>query len=1121
MTCAEPFEMAADSRPETQASTAAESDWALLRRHFQAGDAGAMEELFRRHADVAYRVALGFGLNSVDAEDALQSAFLQVLQNGERCLSQGASESNIRGWIMSIVVNTCRMELRSKASRAEREANAEIPREAPAVDAQKAEEIRAAVHLAKGLPERYRLPVWLHYLEGYTFKEVAGALALPEGTVRMQASRGLEQLRDALTTSGFAVTTVALPELLASALLPTAPAAVSASVKVLIAKSLVAKTQAAIAASAGTKAATGVAKLTLSKALIGVGVLVLAGSAALTIHKMRSGVPSPFETAGDVPPATAPKPAPYPLTTISGWMLDDDTGKPVANMKLLAMIGQDGLIQAAPGEPVLHGFPTTTTDADGRYRISFMLPTTQRQAITIQPDTIEERFTPVAVNVYQGETVNAPVILRTPFAKLHGHVVDADGKPIAGAQVIQTYNTGRATTTDATGAFTDEKGVASGVDWTVAAPGYEVTRFSHEAGAAGDKGAELRVTKKCKAVTGRVVDGEGKPAAKVQICCTRSANTVPYWSTVSDADGRFTMATMPQPGSAVLWPKRDGHDAGLPVDVKPGDTDVTVKLFASGRLEVVVKDAEGKPQAGVTIWGGPKVMQTVDTRVHGTTNEQGIFVSEIVPVGTYGISPSSRNVPGGTLSAAASEFTIEAGKTAKVAFTMRLDPAAAAKKAEGIKASGVLVDADGNPILHAYVHVCLKRAAKAPAQQDELYLGQVLTDVTGHFETVLILHSLDRIMEQHRMFEEKIEAPAKVNQVRFVATLESDINVLHRQSPREFQGGTSRVLDLSASYLVDSTVEWPEKDASCDAGKLASTVPGERVVPLAFADDTPAWRNRKPCVASTCLDESGKAVPCRALPPRSPRDSGFPVAVRSKNAVRVTLVNRFDDSAVAAIPADTGREASVTASFPSARHLEYTIVDEKDNPVSGMQLFAYGDPDPFHNTSSDYTLVSGPDGKITIDLSARAAGKFNLLCFEKLNFQPFHGVLIAGTTPLTQTIRLKNSDAEISGRVLDAQGHPVTAANVSFHASLGLENVSTLRELPLDENGSFRFAVPAGLDIQLKASSGGLSGESEQLKITPGQKLTVDVKIGAPKPPVQRHPQPAKPPAPPPSSSDF
>jgi len=49
-----------------------------------------------------------------------------------------------------------------------------------------------------GLDEKYRLPVVLHYIEGFKTAEIAAMLRLPEGTVKTRLRRAREILREEL-----------------------------------------------------------------------------------------------------------------------------------------------------------------------------------------------------------------------------------------------------------------------------------------------------------------------------------------------------------------------------------------------------------------------------------------------------------------------------------------------------------------------------------------------------------------------------------------------------------------------------------------------------------------------------------------------------------------------------------------------------------------------------------------------------------------------------------------------------------------------------------------------------------------------------------------------------------
>jgi RNA polymerase sigma-70 factor, ECF subfamily len=235
-------------------------DAALLRAYSERGDRQAMNVLFARHADAAYRVALRCCRNAADAEDAVQTAFIEVLRHSAKY----RGESAVRPWIFGFVVNATRHKAREEGRRAAREERASVSGEVAPDDRALQDAVR---HAVQDLPEHYRLPVWLHYCEGLSSPEVADALSLSENTVRSQLSRGVEELRTALVTSGMAVTSVALVGTLATAATESAPATLTSSLSGLASSASPAAVKAGVLAkvAAGTMAAAAI--LTTAAAL--------------------------------------------------------------------------------------------------------------------------------------------------------------------------------------------------------------------------------------------------------------------------------------------------------------------------------------------------------------------------------------------------------------------------------------------------------------------------------------------------------------------------------------------------------------------------------------------------------------------------------------------------------------------------------------------------------------------------------------------------------------------------------------------------------------------------------------------------------------------------------------
>jgi len=75
------------------------SDLELLRGFYKDRSSEAMALLFERHVDSAYRVATAYLGNSADADEVVQTAFLQVLTRGQGCSER--DDSNVKGWLMT------------------------------------------------------------------------------------------------------------------------------------------------------------------------------------------------------------------------------------------------------------------------------------------------------------------------------------------------------------------------------------------------------------------------------------------------------------------------------------------------------------------------------------------------------------------------------------------------------------------------------------------------------------------------------------------------------------------------------------------------------------------------------------------------------------------------------------------------------------------------------------------------------------------------------------------------------------------------------------------------------------------------------------------------------------
>jgi RNA polymerase sigma-70 factor (ECF subfamily) len=156
-----------------------------------------------------------------DAEDAIQDALLKAYRAFDQLEHAAAGPA----WLSSILVNVCRDRGRARA-RAPAEVSIEsvgefslyrkVADEDPFpysdslhldfLEQFGPEDVRAVL---EGLPDRYRIPLVLVYVDGFATKEVARLLDTPLGTVLAQLHRGRKlferQLWDYAEQNGFLV----------------------------------------------------------------------------------------------------------------------------------------------------------------------------------------------------------------------------------------------------------------------------------------------------------------------------------------------------------------------------------------------------------------------------------------------------------------------------------------------------------------------------------------------------------------------------------------------------------------------------------------------------------------------------------------------------------------------------------------------------------------------------------------------------------------------------------------------------------------------------------------------------------------------------------------------------
>lgn len=161
-------------------------DRELVQRHVE-GDPEAFGELFHRHRDRMWAVALRTTGQPELAADCVQDAFISAFRRA----SSYRGDAAVTTWLHRIVVNACLDRLRrERPTRQLPESDLPDPR-----DDQSVLEVRLDVREALDrLPEGQRLALVLVDLHGLSMTEAAEVLQVAEGTVKSRCSRGREAM---------------------------------------------------------------------------------------------------------------------------------------------------------------------------------------------------------------------------------------------------------------------------------------------------------------------------------------------------------------------------------------------------------------------------------------------------------------------------------------------------------------------------------------------------------------------------------------------------------------------------------------------------------------------------------------------------------------------------------------------------------------------------------------------------------------------------------------------------------------------------------------------------------------------------------------------------------------
>lgn len=645
----------------------------------------------------------------------MQSTFLCAIERADR---YDGSRSLV-AWLVGILVNEARSERRRSRRAVDPGRLADRAAETP-TDAVEGLELADEIGRAlETLSARDR-----DLLEATLRQEVAPIdfarqHGLAPGTVRMQLHRGIERLRRALP-AGLALG--------GAAILSGGRGTAQVRARVLEAARKAHPAPLAAGAGAGSAIALGGSIVTKNLTLAAAALALVAGlywivgrtatdrgpaetAVAAREPDARPSGPRIADLAPTVPPdvafrEVAREPAvdevepgvdeawAAALSGLTGRLVEAD-GAPVAGKELvLVELDFDEVRRAvslvrrdAPvPRPVLD---RTVSDAEGRFALHGARASALH-AITGTPNSPRIPVRVVAEPLQPGETRDLGDVVLPAGGRLAGQVVDAAGRPVAGARVrvgplpVQLLEIGAAdlrpdgllcigdgdlrqvlappawalrleerlglgrSTTDAHGTFVLDDLAVGAQTVVVDAPG-RVSAY-REVVVGPEENAPVQVVLATgRHVSGEVLRGDGDPAAGIEVFVGVGAGSSPVAVLRrigrTGGDGRFACSGMSE-GNVIVAARRAPTSPWTVVTADEDTTDVDVLLPESGTLRLRILDARGEPVADpeVTLLPDPLVIDTLrglvpppDLGERLRRTEDGVAITDL-DQGSHGVS---------------------------------------------------------------------------------------------------------------------------------------------------------------------------------------------------------------------------------------------------------------------------------------------------------------------------------------------------------------------------------------------------------------------------------------------------------------------------------------------------
>lgn len=142
--------------------------------------------VYEKFVNTVYKVCFMLLKNVSETEDATQNVFIKFMKDNK----EFQSDEHIKAWLIVTAKNEC-INMLKHWFRAKRSDNDVLAEMTYTDDFEKGQLLEKVL----SLNEKFRLPVYLYYYEGYSTAEISEMLGIKHSTIRTYMKKGREKLK--------------------------------------------------------------------------------------------------------------------------------------------------------------------------------------------------------------------------------------------------------------------------------------------------------------------------------------------------------------------------------------------------------------------------------------------------------------------------------------------------------------------------------------------------------------------------------------------------------------------------------------------------------------------------------------------------------------------------------------------------------------------------------------------------------------------------------------------------------------------------------------------------------------------------------------------------------------